>query len=399
MTLPTLRVGTPERALSRDALESLGEGALLRWLLTRRWFAAKGAVPRTAHVDHVVPLPFDGAFAIALVTTESDDATARWQLPLAARLDGAEHEDTPVALLDIDGVTGRIVDATTDERFARQLADAFGRPRDTPGRYGLEVTSDGARWTVDAIGREAFVVPPDAPVRVGSAEQSNTSIIVGDLAILKLFRRIESGEHPDVEMTRFLTTDAQFAHTPTLLGTISVEESERTTVVGMLQELVPGAVDAWTWMIEAGRREQQISRPARSVGARDDIDFAAAERIGVVTRALHEALASPVAAGMPAFAPERATGDDVREWAAATDRQINWAIELLARQITAGTLPSSLVDQGRVLVESRDHWVAKAAEMARAISDDPGLRIRHHGDYHLGQVLRSSGGDFMVIDF
>ena len=85
------------------------------------------------------------------------------------------------------------------------------------------------------------MLPPNADVRVGSAEQSNTSIIIDQMAILKLFRKLEPGPHPDVELTRFLTVDAGFAHTPVLLGEAHFEDdgSGERTVAAMLQEFLP----------------------------------------------------------------------------------------------------------------------------------------------------------------
>ncbi|HYD54962.1 MAG TPA: hypothetical protein VEA99_20165, partial [Gemmatimonadaceae bacterium] len=361
----------------------------------------------------------DGAWAVAEVVTEGDTGRARWQVPLAAL---GPRPEAPLALLQLDdGIEAFLVDATTDPRFLRHLADSFAQTIE-PGRHGASVTAGGATWSVETLGTESFIVPPDARVRVASGEQSNTSILIGDVAILKLFRRLEAGEHPDVEVTRFLTTEAAFAHTPTLLGVIHLAApGEPPTVLGMLQEFLPNSVDAWRWTLETGRGAGgagRASQAARADAPPDDdvvpVDAGApraprpaprasyapaAERLGVVTRAMHEAFAGPAARARPAFAPERVTTGEVRRWAERVEGQVRDAIALLERQLAAGTVDGAMRAEAEALVARRDAHLALVAELAEAVASDAGCLIRHHGDYHLGQVLRTAGGDFMIIDF
>src|SRR5947208_736277 len=84
----------------------------------------------------------------------------------------------------------------------RALADAVGRG----GSYG----AGASRWIIETFSAAPLIVPASVEIRVGSAEQSNTSVILGEQGILKLFRKLEQGPHPDVELTRFLTMEAKF---------------------------------------------------------------------------------------------------------------------------------------------------------------------------------------------
>jgi maltose alpha-D-glucosyltransferase/alpha-amylase len=122
-----------------------------------------------------------------------------------------------------------------------------------------------------------------------------------------------------------------------------------------------------------------------------------AERLGEVTRRVHESFAAETAD--PAFAPEPARRADGAGWAAAAQRSVARGLDLLARQLAAGTIGGELADEAANMIAWRDAFLARCDAAVELVGDDAGLRIRHHGDYHLGQVLRGESGDFYVIDF
>src|SRR5581483_4215921 len=122
-----------------------------------------------------------------------------------------------------------------------------------------------------------------------------------------------------------------------------------------------------------------------------------AKRLGAITRALHEALASDD--DDPAFAPEDVTSEDIDRWSHRTQQSIRDSLALLAKQIDAGTFPADRRAEAKALVSRRDHYLGWIDEIDDNIGDDLGLRTRVHGDYHLGQVLHTASNDFMIIDF
>ena len=383
--LPTLRVeGALRDALAPDVLARLTTDDLARFLAERRWFAAKSGAPRAARIVSVIPLDWDdGSFAIARLDVETEDAAhQRYQLPLAVRERGAPTG--VLAHVESAGGDGMLFDAVEDAAFRRHLADAFA--------HGVRFERGESAWVVEPLGSRTLVVPLEAPIELGTAEQSNTSIRFADEGILKLFRRLEPGENPDVEITRFLTTRAAFPYTPALFGVARFEDRDartgrrETTLSGMLQEFLPQSVDAWSYALEHGRAEDPPP-------FEDD-----ARRLGEVTRALHDALAS-AGPEEPDFTPEPATASDVDAWTRATESQVRDAIALLERQLAAGRLPARYDEEARSLVARRDEFVRRVRESADAVRGDAGLRIRHHGDYHLGQALRTAAGEFMIIDF
>lgn len=367
-------------ATAATAARSLDAGALLAYVRTRRWFGAKGGAPTAARILDAVPLPWeDGAFAILRVAVETDAGAQQYQLPVARRT------ALPAGATPIAAGEPPMFDATEDPEFRRHLANAFAS--------GCRVNYEGGAWIVERTGSNALRLPADAPIALGSAEQSNTSMRLGNAAILKLFRKLEPGINPDVEMTRFLTIDRGFPHTPVLLGTVRWEDESGQTVGGMLQELVPQAQDAWEYALATGRPYFAAPRDAEPRDAFADD----AAQLGRVTRAMHEALATD--GEHPGFAPRPARESTVTRWADHVRRQVGDAVALLERQLAAGAVVKERVEEAKVVVRRRQQYLGLVDEIVAHVEHDAGQCIRHHGDYHLGQVLRTAAGEFMIIDF
>jgi maltose alpha-D-glucosyltransferase/alpha-amylase len=372
--------------LAPATLHAIPSDALLAFLAGRRWFGAKGAAPRRAAVHDVVPVregtgDGDAGFAVARVEVElGDGRVERYQLPLAS----VEGTAADVPVITAAG-SGALIDATQDPAFRALLARGL--------EHGARYDGEGARWVLRPLEGADVAGLGALPVRLGSAEQSNSSLLLDDRAILKLYRKLEAGEHPDVEIARFLTTRTDFRNTPALLGTITFEDHQgAVTVAGMLQALVPGARDAWAVALDAARAYLR---------ARDDAPpqaFAAEMReLGRVTRALHDALASD--REDPAFAPRAATAGDVAEWAARVRDMARDGTALLTRARTAGRLRRADEPVADAVLRRTPELLGDLDTLAAAIGAHPGERIRHHGDYHLGQVLKGADGRYMIIDF
>jgi trehalose synthase-fused probable maltokinase len=281
-----------------------------------------------------------------------------------------------VATIESKEGKGALLDAIHDPIFQKQLGATFLNPC----AYESE---KGGKWNIERVGKSSIAFRPDAEVTVGSAEQSNSALVFDRQAFLKLFRRVEPGIHPDVEMTRFLTQDAGFAHVPTLFGIISSGE----TLCGMMQEYVAGSTDAWSHLLAAAKGD-----PASA--ARD------VERLGTVTREMHDALSGDAAnAAGSAFTPLATEPGDVERWAQKTKETIRDAASLLEKQRAAGKLSADRAAEGEIITRRRDHYISWVEEIADTIGSDGGSRIRTHGDYHLGQVLRTKSDSFVIIDF
>jgi maltose alpha-D-glucosyltransferase/alpha-amylase len=260
---------------------------------------------------------------------------------------------------------------------------------------------------------------------VASAEQSNTSILYDKQLIIKLFRRLQAGENPDVEVGRFLTEVAHFSRIAQFLGEIAVTAaSGEKTTVAMLQGLVANEGDGWQWFLKllsgffasvatlpqppkASKPSFLDDRPA----LREALDYAgtslkAAALLGSRTAEMHLALATPT--DNLAFAAEPYTVEDLARDAHRIDDQITSTLEAL--KIKLSTLKDLTADDAGLLLSRRIDLFARANAITS--SSAGGQRIRIHGDYHLGQTLRigdgpprqetrsgTDSGDFVLLDF
>jgi maltose alpha-D-glucosyltransferase/alpha-amylase len=254
------------------------------------------------------------------------------------------------------------------------------------------------------------------PVRRGSAEQSNTSILYGDRFIMKLFRHQEPGPNPDTEIGRYLTEKARFDRIPPFAGSIEYDlEGGEPSNLAMLQGLVPNEGDGWKWTLEeldryydacarisfpsSGNADTNadivaLSEMPASQLARDHVGLylESAATLGRRTAELHLALGAPT--NNPDFAPEplnaeylRAVGKDIREHAARV-------FDALKENVSQ--LPDDAVECAGLVLSRR----RQILDRFRFMGTDGihALRTRIHGDYHLGQVLRFKS-DFIILDF
>ena len=333
--------------------------------------------------------------------------------------------DLPVAPAPLTAQPGETAaPPRSDEEITHPASIKQLQPRESP--YAGDSAAPSGH--LDARASTAFAAAHPLqrlPSRVGSAEQSNTSILYGNELILKLFRRLQPGENPDVEIGRFLTEVAHFSRIAPFLGEISTTASsgEKTTVA-MLQGVVANQGDGWQWFLNrlaeyfpsivglsappkaASPSFLNDHQPSREAVALTDASPQAAALLGRRTAEMHLALATP--ATDPAFAAEPFTADDLAQDAQRIDRQITSTLEAL--KIKLSTLKDLTADDAALLLSRRIDLFARANAIASAAAS--GQRIRIHGDYHLGQTLRTveapaegssdsvePNGDFVLLDF
>ncbi len=244
--------------------------------------------------------------------------------------------------------------------------------------------------------------------RVSSAEQSNTSAIFGDRLILKLFRRQQPGQNPDVEIGRFLTEEAGFPNIPPFGGSIEVRRAdEEPATLALLQGLVQHEGDGWQWTLEELDRYYEsaasVKTPALLASSEDSdavhpaarehagIYLEAASILGRRTAEMHLALASGHGAAFAPYAPQPSDLETMCDHLAGHAAH---AFDLLKTSLSR--LPDDIVELAGLALSRRGVLLTRL----RALQGvrNPGQWIRIHGDYHLGQLLRSKG-DFVILDF
>jgi len=327
---------------------------------------------------------------------------------------------TPPAPLPLDVQPGEAAAPANPDASSSTTSTQTTQPRESPAADAAR-TAGGVLAARASTALREMNLARNLESRVGSAEQSNTSILYGDKLILKLFRRLQGGENPDVEIGRFLTEVAHFKRIAPFLGEMSMTSStgEKTTVA-MLQGLVANEGDGWAWFLhelsgfygrvgsEAAGEEiaapmfadaQKAAEKFRRL-AGNAIDAAAL--LGRRTAEMHLALSG--SKSEPAFVPEKTTREDLEAVARQVETQIRSALDALKSKFA--TLDDGTGDSAAFLLSQK----AKLLERSRGITkiEADGERIRIHGDYHLGQTLRvkaqagdgdASGGDFVLLDF
>jgi len=328
---------------------------------------------------------------------------------------------TPPAPLPLDVQPGQAAPPAGSEPGSVSANNAQTTlPRESPAAEAAR-TSGGVLVARSSSALRELKLQKKSESRIGSAEQSNTSIIYGDSLILKLFRRLQAGENPDVEIGRFLTEVAHFERIAPFLGEMSMTSStgEKTTVA-MLQGLVANEGDGWAWflkelsgfyqLVPIKDSPPRITAPSLAAATRSPENFRdlsgeamdGAALLGRRTAELHLALSSST--NEPEFAPVQTSKEDLEADARQVEAQIRSALDALKSKFA--TLDDATSDSAGLLLSQR----MKLIERSRGITEivAAGKRIRIHGDYHLGQTLRvksspdgssASGGDFVLLDF
>nr|WP_175002185.1 maltose alpha-D-glucosyltransferase [Burkholderia lata] len=384
-----------------EQLHVLAHDALPSWLARRRWFASKDRAIGSARLNVVTPVPGE-AFQYAEAWVESDEPgdVERYVVPLAAAW-GGETSQPLFAQLALARVRrGHSVG---------YLTDAFALPAFAQGmlrklRDGATVpTSDGGRLAFLPEDALAALDPgDDAEVRWLAAEQSNSSLVIGDAIVLKLVRKVAHGVHPEAEMSRYLTRIG-YPNTAALAGeVVHVDPDGTPHTVAILQRYVDNQGDAWTRSFDFLRRAvDELALPAADDDEADEADeepdallgYAAfAGIIGTRLGQLHVALAQP--SGDPAFAPEHATPEHIDGWCADAIASLEHALDVLHTRLDA--LDPATRASADALLASRDAAVRALGELVPRTLDAQCMRI--HGDFHLGQVLDVQG-DALLIDF
>ncbi len=419
--LPTITISKDWDHLVHKREKAKLEKILPRHLQRQRWFGGKARRIHTTEVAEVIPIPPEDPqevfvlihvdyaegepeiYLLPLRYLPTEQCASLWDSPAAIARIRIKQKDTEQE--------GLLVDATSDQDFQQMLLTGLSRNRRVNGPHG-----DLLMQSQKAFRRHLQTEGTHLAPALMRGEQSNTSILFGDQFLLKLYRRVEVGANPDLEVGRFLS-QKRFPHTAPLAGAIEYQRDngERLTF-GILQQFVQNEGNAWQYTLDEMSRycEEALTQPLAidksSIPHKpllslvsEDLPAEAHDRIGpyledarllgLRTGELHAALAAATPEDQ-AFVPEpftdfyrRGLYQSMRGTANLTlpllrnhTKSLSEPIEPLAKQVLTG--------EGRLrkrLMAIRDQKLK-------------GARIRCHGDYHLGQVLYT-GKDFIIIDF
>jgi maltose alpha-D-glucosyltransferase/alpha-amylase len=444
---------------------SVIEAAMPDWLTRQRWFGAKGRRIQSVRVsqwadlsvvaeragpdrhlgESEVDLASEAILFVQVTYFEGEPDT--YQIPLAIYVGNqadaiiSERPESILTTLTSSNGSAVLHDATVREDFRQielkliersftlpvkcmkvpesHLSDLNGGGDTAPQESQSAEENLTPTATIKADASPAFrelEIRPALRSRVGSAEQSNTSILYGNDLILKLFRRLQPGQNPDVEIGRFLTEVAHFKNTPPFLGEITlVSASGEKTTIALLQGLVASEGDGWSWFLQqlkgffghVSLDSEAPIIPSPEMGSTTSPSvqmpkigreaMAAAALLGRRTAEMHIALSS--SSTDPAFAPEPCSQGDLETDSLQVESQIRSALEALKSRLSF--LDDLSADDAGLVLSKRLHLLNRSRSITKLATD--GKRIRIHGDYHLGQTLRTSdsehAGDFVLLDF
>jgi len=411
--VPALLVGAAwETVLDGNVRTLIERDLLLPFLNRQRWFGGKSRRPRRARfVDWGVLRRGPQPLFVTIVEVEFDDGGRdQYFLPLTVRTYAdakALVDESPHAVLaNVTGAKkGVLFDAWLDEAYARSVLDGLDREEQMATKRG-SIRAVQSR----AYGQLRSSLPQEFTISRMGVEQSNTSIVFGSRLIAKLFRRLQPGINPDLEISLQPTERAGFERVPAVAGAFEYHApgSEPSTLA-MMQQLIRSQGDGWTHALGAvGRFYEEIGEQTA-----DDIPTATwanglvlpdrvtaamagyletAATLGRRTAEMHVALASDTSNA--AFAAEPLTRLDLDRLTAGVTKQAQDARHTLT------SVREDLTDDVRGPAEQLLQSWDTLLERIRCAPplDFVASKIRVHGDYHLGQVLWSEG-DFFILDF
>jgi len=386
-----------EELLEAPASDTLQNAILPQYLPKRRWFAGKEGPIDAVRLCYGVR--FGTATTPVLlgeIEVLSDGVANRYQLPFGLlpeeQINTALPQQLALSRVRRAHQVGLITDAFVLEPFIRAVLRACEEGMQLPcgngeGELRFESTQQLA----------SLALNDESTVRYLSAEQSNSSVVIGDHVVLKLIRRVNPGVHPELEMSAYLTA-AGFANISPLLGWVSrLDEQGAPHLLMIAQGYLSNQGDAWAWTQNTLERAIRDQMEPSSLDAEAHTDALAeltgfAALLGQRLGEMHLLLAAPT--NDEAFQPRPSDADDSERWSAQISAELAHALDLLAQHRDSLDSDSqALVDD---LQQQRDGLAQHIANLTHQAQG--GLLMRVHGDLHLGQVLVVQG-DAYLIDF
>lgn len=394
------QVDPRHRTMVADLHNRLVGQLLPAFLPTQRWFAGKGRrIQKIEFERHAIwPNRPEWLLATLHVWLEGQPEPQLYGLPLAlAWGDESEEKLKPLlpyalAKVRVRARMGLLYGAFGDESFCQNLvAMMVGSTQIPVGQGRLHA------FATPVFAELAGDTPETLPVKRLKADSSNTNIAIGERLLMKAYRRLQTGVNPEIEIGRFLTKSG-FRNSAPLAGALEYENDhgERTALV-LLQGFIANQGDAWSYTQDYLKRflDDCLQQPEMVREAGDEIHRLYqifASTLGRRTGELHRTLAQTT--GDAAFDPELITVADLSSWLGRIREEAIATFERLAQK--RELLPESAqLLANRLLAECGA--LLGCLELTGPI-DLEAIKIRYHGDYHLGQVLVAQD-DVIIIDF
>ena len=383
-------------ALMSTAKKMIETDALPQYVARRRWFELKDETIQSVRIGSLISISGKSREILLseIEVKTSGGHTTKWQLPLSIfwenEVPAALPQRLALARVRRGRQLGFLTDAFALPDFARRFAACLAEGRK------FETAEGAIVFRPTDAGHRALETPHEGDINWLAAEQSNSSLIIGDALMLKIYRRVSAGTHPEAEMGRYLTEQG-FANTPQLLGdVVRIDKHGVQSTLAIALGFVRNQGDAWSWTLDHVSRAAESLAPGKQAKEMEadllaDCDAVVAA-IGGRLGEMHAILARPTSD--EAFAPTNATAKIAAQWAQKVQDRIDKAFAGLARRGSWDRDRDR--DRAEALFASRETIAATVQTLAEFGAG--ALMTRTHGDFHLGQVLVASG-DAYIIDF
>ncbi len=383
-------------ALAEKTRAQLETGLLPAFLRRQRWFAPPAQPPaRVTLVGHAV-LQADAGHAWLLALADTHDAAenARYFLPLAVAFDDDDEERArALAAVAVSKVRqqaqmGVLADAVADAAFCKALVQAV--------RDGLVLKGEGGsvHFTPGSACAELLGDTSHGPAELHRlALSSNSAALLGDRLFLKVYRHLQPGTCPELEMGRHLTDVLGYAHSPPVAGSVEFHATDGTVwALALLQAQLVHQGDALAHTVDHLAR--LLETPAAQAREEDAVTVPI-QRFELLARRVAEMhLALARRTGNPAFDPEPVQSSDLQAWAQTVRQAAADTLTLLDSRRAAWAQP--LAERAQQVARELGPLLDRADAVARAAPS--GLKTRLHGDLDLAQVLVCRE-DFFIVDF
>jgi maltose alpha-D-glucosyltransferase / alpha-amylase len=392
----TLVVGQGwENALASWTRRTFENDVLPNYLPDRRWFADKGTRALSAKVSAAIPIEAgDQRFAMVVADVQGVHGTSRYFLPLTirwTRYTAVDHSPAVILAAVRRGPReGALLDASGERNFIACLLAHVHQAK--------QVEHEGKRLIFQPT--DAFAAQPlreFETVNTSEREQSNTTIIVENKYVVKILRRITAGIHPEIEVGRFFADVAHFQNAPTLLGSVELVEADSRSALAVVHSFIENQGDAWSVTSAALDRlveEQRLLSPDDAMADSESAGLVQQRirQIGKRTAEMHLAFACDEKD--TAFIPEPIVAEDVVRWIDSILHRARLAFAAMERNFRH--MAERMAELARRLIETRGAVFGYIGEQRGTVPG--GMKIRHHGDFHLGQVLMAKE-DAYILDF
>jgi maltose alpha-D-glucosyltransferase/alpha-amylase len=384
-------------AMAERVRAQFEDEVLPSYLGIQRWYAAKGETPKRVRLaDHALWKVGSQTWMIALFDIEGTKEPSSYFVPLALLWEDADEErnralaPATIARVRQQAEVGVLAEAFADDAFVRAVVEAVGARKEIAtarGKLRFTPTRAFAEIAGEAVGA--------LPVRHPQGHSSNSVVTLGSRLFLKVYRQPRTGLNIELEVGRYLTEVARFPHCVPVAGALEYSGPEGAPrTLALLQAYVANQGDGWAYTVGYLERYLEQQRSAREAPPPDAHGaFLAITRI-LATRTAELHLAFARSRGDPAFDPEPLTAEDVAECRRRAREEAAATLALLER--AAGELPAPAREEAQALLGERERLLARIDAWAPPAGAT--VKIRCHGDYHLGQVLIAEN-DFRIIDF